>query len=748
MEQSFRWSRTVSFGGLACVVTVMVVASVLEKFYGTEWASTFFYRSPLFVMLWGVLSVAGMVWLFRCRMWRCPATFLLHSAFVLILSGALVTHLFGRQGRIHLRCGEEAVETFTDSDGRLRHFPFGVQLSSFDLEYYMGSFAPMDYVSVLAITDGGQTWHERVSMNHIGRYKQYRFYQSGYDTDSRGCTLAVAYDPYGIAVTYCGYLLLLVSVILFFFEPGNGFRRLCRSRLLRGAVTAVCFLGGTGMTAIANTSGSTEPAPRVLPADVAEAFGRLRVYYHDRICPVQTLARDFTVKLCGKPVYKGLTAEQVLSGWLFYYDDWKTERMIKIKGSEVRRLLDVPEGNAALTDFVGLGGYKLSAALRSGTVSGRRQADEANEKFNLASAVSAGYILKIYPCRTDSSVSPVWYAVADALPPDLPVDQWRFVRYSMDYIAEEVARGDFARVKELIGKIGKYQCREAQDVLPAEGRFKAEILYNTVNRPLPVAISAVVMGLLAFLFYSRRMLYGKCGATAVTPVLVGVLVLLLSVLVFLITLRGWVGGHLPLSNGYETMQFMAVCAVAAALLLYRRFELALSFGLLLGGLALLVAMMGAANPPVTPLMPVLSSPLLSIHVVTIMAAYVLLAFTMLNGVTALLFLLTGRHGGANLLRLYLVSRFLLYPAVFLLAVGIFIGAVWANVSWGRYWGWDPKEVWALVTMLVYSFAFHTRSLAWLSRPSIFHTYMVVAFLSVLITYFGVNFLLGGLHSYA
>ena len=215
-----------------------------------------------------------------------------------------------------------------------------------------------------------------------------------------------------------------------------------------------------------------------------------------------------------------------------------------------------------------------------------------------------------------------------------------------------------------------------------------------------------------------------------------------------IALRWIVSDHIPLSNGFETMQFMAWCSALIALCAMRKFRMALPFGYLLCGFTLLVAMMGEASPRITQLMPVLQSPLLSIHVVVIMIAYSLLAFAMLNGVTALILHYTKQDSKAEVEYLQVVSNIMLYPAVFLLAIGIFVGAVWANISWGRYWGWDPKELWALITMLVYSAALHGSSLSWFRRSIFFHTFTIIAFLTVLITYFGVNFLLGGMHSYA
>ena len=210
------------------------------------------------------------------------------------------------------------------------------------------------------------------------------------------------------------------------------------------------------------------------------------------------------------------------------------------------------------------------------------------------------------------------------------------------------------------------------------------------------------------------------------------------------TLRGFSAGHIPLSNGFETMQFLALSILVVALLLSFHSDLFLSFGMLSSGLALMVSVIGESNPQITELMPVLGSPLLSIHVIIIMLSYTLFCFLFFNGITGLVLLKKGK----SIQQLTHLSRLLLYPALFLLTAGIFIGAVWANISWGRYWGWDPKETWALITMLVYALPLHQGSLKAFRREKFLHTYLIVAFMTILMTYFGVNFLLGGLHGYA
>ena len=735
--------RNLSFGLVVLLVVILAVATCLEKAQGTSFVTAHIYGSPWFVALWAALAAVGLAYL-SCRRLRA-SVWLLHGAFVLILAGALVTRLFGLQGSVYLRQdASESVSAFTDADGEEHSLPFGLRLKEFRLEYYPGTVAPSDFVSTFEVADGAEEPHEgRVSMNHIFRYRHYRFYQSAYDTDGRGTTLSVSYDPWGIGLTYAGYVLLLAAIAGFFIDPRSAFRRLLRHPLLRrGAAVAVVLLCG-GMLRAAD-------APRTLPRGTAAAFGHLYIYYNDRICPLQTLAKDFTVKLTGRSSYKGLTPEQVLTGWFFYYDDWKAEPCIRIKSREVQRLLGIATPYACLTDFAGTEGYKLDAGrLASLSVKDKRAAEEANEKFSLVSGVAAGSLWKIYPYRAEGdSTRLAWYSLADRLPRTMPHERQAFVRSCMNYVAEQVARKDFARVNTLLDKMRRYQEREMGDMAPSAFRLQSERLYNRLNNSLPLAIASVTVGLLSFGYYCRRLMQGKAAGRRVDVSLLALLGVGLLYLAGLMALRGIVSGHVPLSNGHETMQGLAICAATLTLCLHRRLPMALPFGYLVCGLALLVSMMGESNPQVTNLLPVLASPLLSIHVAVIMLAYALLAFVMLNGVAALVLTASRRDCRTEVERLQVISRLMLYPAVFLLAIGIFIGAVWANVSWGRYWGWDPKEVWALVTMLVYALALHPASLPWFRRPLFFHAYAVAAFLTVLITYFGVNFLLGGMHSYA
>ena len=733
-----RLLKPLAFGLLGLIIILLMIATVVEKLQGSTFAQQNIYTVWWMVLLWGAMALLSFFYLVQQRLYRQIATFALHLSFLLIIIGAFVTHRYGVQGTLHLRKGDNPVSEFRLTDETTQKFPFSVELQGFELQYYEGTFAPMDYVSSINITDGEKRIAGRVSMNNIFKHRGYRLYQSGYDKDGKGTTLSVAYDPYGIGITYAGYLSLLLSMLGFFFQPNSVFRQLlCHPALRKGTIGIVALLCTVSVSA----------APRTLPRDVAEEFGNLHVYYNDRICPVETLARDFTAKLYGKTSYQGLSPQQVLVGWFFFYDDWKREPMIKIKGADVQNILGVEDSYASLVDFTDKNGYKLDTALQSGDLTTRRNAESANEKFNLVSMLCTGSLLKIYPYADGQNAPTMWYSLADQLPKSVPYEQWLFICNSMNMVAEQVAMKDYDEVKSLLGKIRKYQLREAEDDLPAEWLFEAEKLYNSANYNRLLAMMSLCIGVVCFVLFgvltAQRRLQTK--AAVVCRIILWVICFYLSAHIIM---RGLIAGYVPLSNGFETMQFMAWCSVVLTLVFGRRFRMALPFGYLLCGFTLLVAMMGEATPKITQLMPVLQSPLLSIHVVVIMIAYTLLAFMMLNGVTALIIHFTRPYAKQEIESLYILSRLMLYPALFLLVAGIFIGAVWANISWGRYWGWDPKEVWALITMLVYASALHSSSLSLFRRPMFFHVFCIVAFITVLITYFGVNFLLGGMHSYA
>ena len=455
-----------TIGTATAVILMMAAATIVEKLLGTDTAFRHFYHSPVFIALWAVTAISGVLLMIKRNTIKKPTTFFLHIAFVLILAGALLTLLTGKSGSMYLRRGETSASWSSDQGFRQK-LPFKLTLKDFSIEYYHGTKDPKDYISKVAVTDSntGAVTEYTISMNNILKYGGYRFYQTSYDSDLNGSVFSVSHDPWGVSVTYTGYIILLLSMIGFFFQKNSGFRTALKAR--------------------------------------SEGFSK----------PVRTVL-------------------MVLNILLFGY-------------------------------------------------------------------------LTFVICRN-------WYR----------------------------------------------------------------------------------------------------------------------------------SGHGPFVGTYSVMMLMAWLVTVTMALLRKRLPIIQPLGFVLAGFSILVASLSFSDPEAN-LMPVLRSPLLNVHVLCMMVSYTLFGLVALIGVVGLI-----KHNDNTRSMLRDMSLSILYPAVFMLTTGTFIGAVWANISWGSYWAWDPKETWALITMLVYAAMLHSSTVSRFTKPRFFHAYAVIAFLTVLITYFGVNFLLEGMHSYA
>jgi ABC-type transport system involved in cytochrome c biogenesis permease subunit len=487
--------------------------------------------------------------------------------------------------------------------------------------------------------------------------------------------------------------------------------------------------------------------------------GSINVLYNDRICPINTVAIDFVTKLSGKSSWAGYSADEIFVSWMIYYSPWEHQKLIRIKSKEVQRLLGIDGQWASFSDFIDLyNEYKLKKpieAMQAGkAVADREGLLEADEKYNVVAMFYQGEMLKLFPYHLKGR-GVMWFKPgSQVLPPAIPLQEQFFIKQSMDYLTESIVTGQRQRAYEIIAKIKLFQREMIGDYLPSETVTRAEIFYNSINTlRWPVFLSLTLSLLMCVLMFFRYRSCAPVGAQALRGARYLFVIYPLSLVIcltLLLSLRWWVSGHVPVSNGYETMQFMAWAMLIITLVLQRRFAIISGLGTLIASFCLLVAMIAGGSPQITPLMPVLQSPLLSIHVMTVMCAYALFALITLLSVVGLLSSHFSRFAGAHseLPPLRGIEGVLLYPAVFLLTTGIFLGAIWANVSWGTYWSWDPKETWALITLMIYAVPLHAESMPQFRNPRFYHLYMIFAFLSVLTTYFGVNYLLGGMHSYA
>lgn len=643
------------------VIVCMAAATVVEKYSGTDFVRSNVYGAWWFSLLWAVLTAAGIVYFLRhrCKSWSGIA---LHLSFVVILAGAFVTHVSSERGTVHLRQGAYISTCVMYDRHNQPHdvqMPFQMRLDRFDVQYHEGTDAAEDYVSQFTIIDHGKQYSGKVSMNRIFRYGAMRFYQSSYDNDMLGASVSFNSDPIGIPLTYTGYALLFFSLVYMLFDPHGAYRKLLRlSHLKKGLMMALLF-------ALGSSSGEAH----VLPKESADRFGRLMVLHNSRICPLQTLAIDFTKNLYGKASYNGYTPEQVLTGWMFYADDWMQEPMLRLKGAEMRDRLQLPE-YVPVSQFFNsaMGGYTLGPYVQE-YYGGNHDAFHSqvaaiDNKIQLIMELRSGSLLKLFPYTNKGKTT--WFAPTDDLPNAMDREHQQFVRSICLLLGDCALASDYTQMDAVVGKMLKYQQKNGGASMPSDRRVAAERIYNRIPFATILFMLCLAMGIISFLYAVIRMCREDNGANNVG----------------------------------------------------------------------------------TDADPVLNSPLLSVHVSIIMMGFAMLSFTFISGLTALLLRLVSRTAQPKMVQLQQLSLVFLYPALAALGIGIFIGAIWANVSWGEYWGWDSKEVWALITFMIYAIPLHARSVAQLRRPTAFHLFMTLAFLTLVMTYFGVNYFLGGMHSYA
>ena len=722
---------------LLIIQTVLLaVATFAERQLGTPFVINHFYGSWWMITLWAAILLTAFFICVHTLFKRRKSAFLFHCALGVILFGALTTYLTSERGQIHLREDGMAASSI--------NIPFDIKLNKFEMDYYTGTKTPADYISHLTITDEGKTFEAVVSMNNIFKYRGFRFYQASYDSDHKGTILSISYDPIGIVVTYSGYLLLLLSMLWLLVAKNGNFRKLIKSL----SIIALLII-----PALAS-------AQRTFSKNEAKEFGKLSMSYNGRVVPVDTYARDFTRKITGKSSYKNFNAVQILAGWMFFPEDWQEEQMIKVKDNEIAQFISRGNDKLRLSDFFNSGVYKLSNTNFPAQHKGIR---EVEEKVSLMLSQRTGSTFAAFPQGNH------WYSCTDDLSGALS-DDTLFISKVFLMIRETLQQEDREMISNLLEKISVYQYKRAEEGAISPTKTKLEIFYNKFDAAAILFKVNIGMGILTFAAFIWSFLTGKkkriFRSLAYIQIIHSMAFLSLSV-----GLRWYISSHIPMSNGYETMVFVSWCIMVITILFGRKSEVIPSMGLLLSGFALLVASLGAMNPGITQLVPVLQSPWLSIHVSLIMVSYSLFGFMMFNGITALILHFTStknkkpvinnksakienpviiEDSGKNndyVVRLQKISQIILYPALFTLTAGIFVGAVWANVSWGRYWGWDPKEVWALITMLIYSLAIHNKTLKIFRKPVFFHIFTIVAFLSIIMTYFGVNIFFGGMHSY-
>lgn len=676
-------------------------------------------------------------------------------------------HVFGQKGEIgsFAECEIEGI-TVRVSYGSVEHeLPFAIHLDDFQLERYPGSHSPSSFASEVQILESGSEPGVpfRIFMNNILNYRGYRFFQSSYDEDEKGTILSVSYDWWGTAVSYLGYFLLTLGMILTLFSRNSRFMFLVRasSKLKQMRMKAGVLLVGLILLSgniLANENYQIDKKQ-------VFSFGEFLVQdKQGRIEPVSTLASEVLRKLSKRNSYQGMSATQVFLLMNVYPEHWKNQPVIKISNDELKKILGITADVASFNDLIGQDGERARILNEMVDDAYKKKPTERNkldkevinvdERVNICFQVFEGDFLKSYPVpndKTNTWVTPKQFMASyDSISGSL--DKISLKKYFFS-VAEASKSGDYSEANNLLGNIKEYQREFGAAIVPSVSKVRLEIFYNEQNIFGKLSYACLTLGLILLLLHFYHIFKPNVGLGKILFSATYLIFVVFLIYTSGLVIRWYISGHAPWSNGYETMIYIGWASLLSGFVFVKRSPVTLSVTTVLAGLSLLVAGMSWLNPEITNLVPVLKSYWLIVHVAVITASYGFLAIGALLGLMNLVLMILRNEKNIktitySITELAYIIEMTLIVGVMLLTVGSFIGAVWANESWGRYWGWDPKESWALVTILVYTFILHLKKVPGLKSHLVLSSCALVGYSSVLMTFFGVNYYLSGMHSYA
>ncbi|NOY57907.1 MAG: cytochrome c biogenesis protein CcsA [Calditrichaeota bacterium] len=651
--------------------------------------------------------------------------------------------------------------------------PFSLKLVDFQIDRYPGSNSPSSYASEVVLIDQEKGINEpfRIYMNHILNHRGLRFFQSSYDQDERGTILSVSYDP-GTPITYIGYILLAFGLLLNFLNPKSRFRILgkqVRKIQAQKAALMITLLALTAFGTKADAQTATAQSVSILKnisLEHAKKFGELLIQdSQGRIKPMNSFAHEFMNKVSRKGSIMGLHPDQILLGMLVKPNLWQRVDMIRVKHPLLKNILGIEsdQKRASFLDFFDphTNQYKLKNQVEAAQ---RKQASMQNkfdkeilhvdERVSICYMIYLGHLLRIFPKPDDPNHT--WYSFVN-LKKDFPENEATYVTTLMQNYLRAVNRAmtdnNWTAADEALQKIKAYQTTTGAAVILSPSKIKAEIFFNEGHIFGRLTLVYLLMGFVLLILAFIKIFFAKANVRLLTRILAGILFIGFLVHIVGLALRWYVSGHAPWSNGYESMIYIAWATILAGFLFSKNEPMPLAATSILAGLTLFVAHLSWLDPQITNLVPVLKSYWLTIHVSMITASYGFLGLgSLLAFITLLLFAFKTKKNAArvelSIRELSLINEQTLIIGLVMLTIGNFLGAVWANESWGRYWGWDPKETWALVTILVYAVVIHLHMIPKLKSLYVFNIAALVSFCSVIMTYFGVNYYLSGLHSYA
>lgn len=728
------------FALISLFVCVIFIASAtfIEKFYGSERAFDYIYHNAALYILFGILclSFIAISIKFKFIKEKKYGAILIHYAFVIIILGAVTTHYTGKEGTIHLREGETS-SIIIYKDGKSASLPYSITLNNFDVEYYEGNEFPLAYKSIVTINSGGDIFDATIAVNKILRIKGYRIYQLSYDEDMKGSTLLINNDFAGSLITYIGYGVLLLGFILSLFGKNSRIKTILKSISTKGNKCIIIIMLLSSSSVI-NATDLNIDENYLIPKEDAKKWESIFVFSNNGLiepleCHARTILRKITHTNGDDSNRWGA---RLYMSFITYSQFWCNSPIIYCSDENITKEINENEENyLSFNDFFDNNGeYKLNHLYNKGF--DLKELKKLDERVRIFSALIDCSLLKIFPTEEGKwvSVKENTFNGSDSI----------FVATSIySYVKDKYSNSES---NNIIEHIESFQAIKYKGKLPSSAKVNLSILYSKAPIFKIVSFGYITLGIILLFFVIR---YAN-NITFMQHIKIGAVMGAIFAIFLLhstgIALRWYISEQPPWSNTYETMVYVSWCMALGGLLFMKKSSIVCALASIMAAVTLFISSLNWLDPVVTPLIPVLNSPWLILHVTVITASYGFFGICAIIGLYSLL--ISFKRNSSNIVKeLTLINELLMYIGLILVTIGTFIGAIWANLSWGRYWGWDAKESWALITIFVYTFVTHTRLVPKLKNDIIFSALSIFASLSVLMTYFGVNYYLSGLHSY-
>ncbi len=651
--------------------------------------------------------------------------------------------------------------------------PFSIKLNDFIAEKYPGTENSYSSFKSKVTVEDDKIFDYDIFMNNILNHKGYRFFQASFDPDEKGTVLSVNDDFWGTFITYAGYLLLFISMTAIFFAGNTRFKFLAKQ--LNKKTSLFVFLLSSSVLSAQSLDANLKTefidsiiSESAISKDHANSFGKIIIQDSGgRMKPANTFSSELLRKVSRSNSYNGLNSDQVLVSIMDNPGVWFNAPIVYIKsgqkGDTIKKIIGVDEKikKAPLVSFFdSLGNYKLATNLEKAYLSNvpsqiEKDIIELDRRVNLLYSALEGKIMRIFPVPNDVNnkwisypeISEYTYEGADSLYVNNVLNLYfqtlRVARQDQDYTQSE----------ELLESIKGFQKKYGSKVMPSDFKINSEVVYNKVdifNRLYKWYLFAG-LGLLLILIF--QIFYDNKFTSHLIKLFESLIITLFVFNTIGLAARWYIAGHAPWSDAYESIIFVAWATVIFGIIFGRKSYFTLASSTFVASIILSIANMNWLDPSIANLQPVLDSYWLMIHVAVIVGSYGPFAIGMILGIVTLILTIIATKKNRKIFsrkleELTIVNELSLTIGLVMLTIGNFLGGMWANESWGRYWGWDPKETWALISIMIYTAVLHLRIIPKLNNKWLFNLMSIISFAAILMTYFGVNFYLVGLHSYA